>query len=122
MTSISDDELAQMIAELPREAKEGDLAFEPSLGYPDEVRAEVTEYGIRVERCRPQWFTVATVELAWEEAAFISMYEIKAAADPEKLITTTLGEVQRRRQPPSAHADRVCRRSGVPKGGHAISP
>lgn len=110
-------ELPQLIEQLPRERRESDPAFEPSIGYPNEVRAEVQRSGIAIYSCRPRWSGVAALEVDWQEEALIPWEQIEAAGDPEELVAQALREARRKRIR-SYRRCRSCRAIKAPEWMH----
>ena len=108
------DRLQTLIAGLARNKRESASNFEASIGYPDEVRAELTEGGISVQRCRPHWQSVAHLEIDWVEETYLPWGEIEADED---LVERALQSARRKRIA-SYRSCKMCRAINPPEYMH----
>lgn len=92
-----EDRLQELIHDLPREKRESDPDFEASEGYPEELRAEVTAEGIRIDRFGIVWPNPGAAGPNWTPERFLTWDDLGATNDPDHLVADELREVRRKR-------------------------
>ena len=84
-----------LIAEIPREQRESDPAFQPSHGYPDEVRVEAIEHGILISSFRKEWRLPSLPVDTWVPHVVVRWADLDDAGDD--LLRDALHDVRRKR-------------------------